>query len=180
MATPSVADVLAQPGIAAQIDAFTELLPGVPADEKHLKAVLAALKETGIVNLGELRRFPGLTPDTPPCTLPRVVLQYVHRRPTKRNPGGTGEIDVDVQGAEERAGTPYRPFWYRKHFPATTAGLVDAIAFAKETLARYRRGWCPECEAAEPPRKRLKADHLPICTGCVIGGAIGLKVSSNS
>ena len=62
--------------------------------------------------------------------------------------------------------------------PGATAGLLGAIAFAKDKIARFRRGWCPEREAAEPPRKRLKAEHLPMYASCVIGGALGLKEAS--
>ena len=41
MATPSLQDILAtEPGLAARIDAMTELIPGVPASKENLKTLL--------------------------------------------------------------------------------------------------------------------------------------------
>ena len=53
MATLSLQDILAtEPGLAAKIDAMTELIPGVPASKQNLKTLLEHLMKEGSFHLG--------------------------------------------------------------------------------------------------------------------------------
>ena len=56
-------------------------------------------------------------------------------------------------------------------FPATEDGLLQAIVFLKKCIHKYRTEGT--CEACEPPTKKLKADGMPKCEGCMLSESIG-------
>ena len=71
--------------------------------------------------------------------------------------------------------TDANPIYERSH-PATTAGLLAALADGKAANANLKRGLCESClpEGPMPVRKRLKVTGLELCPNCVVAAAVSL------
>jgi len=150
---------LKRPGIVQQIDAMNELFEGVPASEENLKTLLEHLDKTEGVFMG--------TRDGP-----IMMIGVAHVRQGRKN---FSQVYVHLEGPQQRppVGLIYRDVLYKEFFKYGTDGLPKAIVTGKRKLKDYReRGTCSDCESAERPRKRLKAERMPVCAECAIKKAL--------
>ena len=146
-------------GIQNIANSFLELVPGVPANSGNLKMLLSWIMEESdwIQASGD-------------------IMVGIHILGTKTKPILRGTLD----GPEEDRPLPgpgagtykMRPRIVGKEFPATEDGLLEAIVLLKKSIHKYRTEGI--CETCEPPKKRLKADRMPNCEGCVLRAAIGV------
>jgi len=155
MATPTLQDVLgAVPAVGAAIDEMTEIIPGVPSNERTLKELLKGLDECP-VRMEESR----------------TDVWWFMRQFNECEEDSDGE-EIEVKRHIEL--TMYAPktdaIFCRIHeeeYDATPKGLMEAITDGKRVMKRYREdGLCTEC--ATPERKRLKGAGLPYCAPCII------------
>ena len=163
MATPSLQDILAtEPGLAARIDAMTELIPGVPASKDNLKTLLEQLIKDG-------RFESGGSDDI-------SIVFYVTKTRKKK------ELMVKLLGKAERIRTAdfeynQRPSVCMGVFQCNEEGLLEGLLYAKQSKKRYREeGTCPDCDRPggdEPLRKRLKAMGMPKCETCMLKAIVG-------
>ena len=138
------------PNIAAEVDKWLDLLPGVPANRKNLQTLLAYVKDERVVSLG---------PTTQPSANVIAERKYL-----------CAQIFAPVE-------TFTVPTVARKHFALDEQGLHKAIVWAKYSLKRYREeGPCPDCcnNPGERPRKRLRAENMPKCEECILKAAVGV------
>ena len=164
MATPSLQDILAtEPGLAARIDAMTELIPGVPASKENLKTLLEQLIKDG-------RFESGGSDDI-------SIVFYVTNQNRKKK-----ELMVKLLGKAEvirRADLEYnqRPSVCIGVFQCTEEGLLEGLLYAKQSKKRYREeGPCPDCHRPggdEPLSKKLKAMGMPKCENCMLKAIVG-------
>ena len=144
------------PNIAAEVDKWLDLVPGVPANNENLKTLLRYVKAKQVVHLG---------PDTQPSALVatcRKALAVTICTPpeTVQTTGNTFSVAPTVG---------------RKEFDLDEAGLHKAIVWAKYSLKRYREeGPCPDCcnNPGERPRKRIRAEKMPKCEECILKAAV--------
>ena len=159
MATPSLQDVLgAVPAVGAAIDEMTEIIPGVPSNERTLEELLKGLDE-------------------------QCVRTEESRTDVWYNMFINPDYDEDSDGEEIEVGrhielTMFAPKTdanfcriHKEEYEATPKGLMEAITDGKRVMKRYREdGLCTEC--ATPQRKRLRGAGLPYCSPCVIKKAL--------
>ena len=142
MATPSLQAVLAAvPAVAEQIDAMTEVAPGVPASEENLRTLWKHVNRVGI--------FESLDTDGM-----RVCVTMTSLR------GEFQTMCIMVKGPPEnysRDGVTFqtRPNICNESNKNTSEGLLQCLLFARRSLKRYRdEGPCPACctsDAVDPP-----------------------------
>ena len=163
MATPSLQDILAtEPGLAARIDAMTELIPGVPASKDNLKTLLEQLIKDGRFETGGSDDI-------------SIVFHVTKTRKKK-------ELMVKLLGKAERIRTAdleynQKPSVCVGVFQCNEEGLLEGLLYAKQCKKRYREeGPCPDCHRPggdEPLRKRLKALGMPKCENCMLKAIVG-------
>ena len=171
MATSSVAAALALPEVVAAVDAFNELLPGVPASKENLQQLWNFLVEK-IVLCGSF--YAMMTDD---CS---IIFNIIER--TRKNQDGT--LHVSVSGPLERVGEREhdlrRAVVDCKRFPASPDGLAGALAWGKQMAQRVRgRDFCERCrvDGGRIPYKRLRAHPMPLCEGCTLEVSLGEPVA---
>ena len=154
MAAPSLQEIFAkEPGLAAKIDAMTELLPGVPASQTNLKTLLEYVVKTDVIAIKVIDNI--------------MIDIVVGERRRKK------ELIVSViQKAPPRRGDQEWSHVWCDRFECTEDGLLKALITAKQNRKRYREeGPCPDCDSpggSAPPRKKLKAKGMPKCEECMI------------
>ena len=163
MAASCLQDILAtEPGLAAKIDAMTELIPGVPASKENLKTLLEQLVKDGRFESGGSHDI-------------SIVFYVIKNRKKK-------ELIVKLLGKGERIRTAdleynQRPCVCHKVFKCTEEGLLEGLLYAKQSKKRYREeGPCPDCnrtDETQPLRKRLKAMGMPKCETCMLKAIVG-------
>jgi hypothetical protein len=155
MATPSLQDVLcAVPTFAADVEAMTELSPGVASSPANVKALLKYLTDAGEYH-----------------TTYGVILRPLGVRFKTRKAKG-GLIDVTVcltpvalHGNVQQLGVA--------SFPCTEEGLMKGIAFAKDLTRRVREdGLCP-CSLEKFSIIFVKLPGMPYCGRCQLNATIG-------
>ena len=159
MAASSLQDILAkEPGLAAKIDAMTELLPGVPASKENLKTLLEHLMKEG--------SFASDTDETSKTSILFLVQQYRGKKEFEAQVLGKVEVVRSANGVYDR-----QPCVCSKVFKCTEEGFLDALLYAKQNRKRYREeGPCPDCvrsHESHPPKKKLKAKGMPKCEECM-------------
>ena len=155
MATPSLLDVLyAVPTFVAQVDAMTELSPGVASSPANVKALLKYLTDAGEYH----------------------TVYGANNRPvgvsfkTRRAKGGLIDVKVCVSPYALHAGIQHLG---RGSFPCTEDGLLKGIAFAKDIMRRYREdGICP-CSNGYLTDCYMKLPGMSLCGRCQMSAAIG-------
>ncbi len=143
--------------VLAQVSAFTMLSPGTEASAKNLDTMLAAITQN--------------------CRTILTRATATQARPT---------IRFEVEGPKKKRVllmTVYEPFLKDKSWSTTSGHMISfydcshpatGAGLAKAALVSLNRGLCPECNASEPPRKRLKGAGLPSCEMCCMLNAVGL------
>ena len=164
MAASSLQDLLAtEPGLAAKIDAMTELIPGVPASKENLKTLLEHIIKDELFYLTGSDDI-------------QIVFHVMN--PTRKKK----ELMVQLLGKAERirqADLEYnqRPCVCHKVFKCTEEGLLEGLLYAKQSKKRYREeGPCPDCnrtDETQPLSKKLKAMGMPKCETCMLKAIVG-------
>ena len=159
MAASSLQDILAtEPGLAAKIDAMTELLPGVPASQANLKTLLEYVVKTDVIAIKDIDNI--------------VIDIVVGERRRKKEL----IVSVSQKGPPTRGDQEWSHVWCES-FECTEDGLLKALITAKQNRKRYREeGPCPDCDRPggdEPLRKRLKAMGMPKCETCMLKAIVG-------
>ena len=144
MAAPSLQDILAkEPALATEIDAMTELLPGVPASKEDLKTLLEHLMNNiyYVLNVDDDSSID-------------FAVEHLKKEFRVELFARGGLRDASICG---------------KGFPCTEEGLLEGLLYAKQNRKRYREeGPCPDCDfPGEHPRKKLKAKGMPKCEECM-------------
>ena len=155
MATPSLQDVLcAIPTFAAQVEAMTELSPGVASSPANVKALLKYLTDKS-----EYATVYG-TVARPLC----VSFK------TRRAKGGLIDVKVCVSPAALHEGVQQLGV---ASFPCTEDGLLKGIAFAKDITHRYREDGLSPCSTGYLTDCYMKLPGMSLCGRCQMSAAIG-------
>ncbi len=156
MATPSLQDVLcAVPTFAADVEAMTELSPGVASSPANVKALLKYLTDAGEYH-----------------TTYGVILRPLGVRFKTRKAKG-GLIDVRVCMSPCALGRNIQRLGDAS-FPCTEEGLMKGISFAKNILRRAsENGICP-CNTGNVVDCYIKLPGLPRCGRCQMSAALGM------
>ena len=155
MATPSLQDVLcAIPTLAAQVEAMTELSPGVASSPANVKALLKYLTDAGEYHTGygAVNRPVGV------------------RFKTRRAKGGLIDVKVCVSPYALHAGIQHLG---RGSFPCFEDGLLKGIAFAKDIMRRLREDGLCSCSTGNVYECYIKLPGMPRCGRCQMSAAIG-------
>ena len=156
MAAPSLQDIFAkEPGLAAKIDAMTELLPGVPASKENLKTLLEYVVKTDVIAIKVIDNI--------------MINIVVNGRCRKK------ELTVSVQKeGQVWSDRTQRSCIWCDSFECTEDGLLKALITAKQNRKRYlEEGPCPDCNfPGEPLRKKLKAKGMPKCEKCMLRAVV--------
>jgi hypothetical protein len=163
------------PNIAAQVDKWNELLPGVPANRENLQTLLRYVKARQIVTLG---------PHTQPSA--NLIAERKYLCVQLFGPLERFTFERATTGVSSAHAAPLQPqptdgaivpTVARKEFDLDEQGLHKAIVWAKYSLKRYREeGPCPDCcnNAGERPKKRLRAEKMPKCEECILKAALDM------
>jgi hypothetical protein len=157
MATPSLQDVLcAVPTFAAQVDALTELSPGVASSPANVKALLKYLTDAGVYHTvhGTIARPLGV------------------RFKTRRAKGGLIDVKVCMSPPDLLRGVNNQ--LGNASFPCTEDGLMKGIAFAKDILRRVREDGLCQCSFVNRRDCYTKLPGLSLCGRCQLSAAIGV------
>jgi hypothetical protein len=156
MATPSLQDVLcAVPTFAADVEAMTELSPGVASSPANVKALLKY-----IIDAGEYHTVRG-----------SIARPLGVRFKTRKAKGGL--IDVKVCMSPYALAIGIQKLGDAS-FPCTEDGLMKGIAFAKDILRRvHENGICP-CNLGNVVKCYIKLPGLPRCGECQMSAALGV------
>jgi hypothetical protein len=154
MATPSLQDVLcAVPTFAADVEAMTELSPGVASSPANVTALFKYLTDAGEY---ETMYEP-------------IARPFGVRFKTRKAKGGL--IDVRVCMSPCALGRNIQRLGDAS-FPCTEEGLMKGISFAKDIVHRAREnGICPCC-TGNVMRCFIKLPGLPRCGRCQMSAAI--------
>ena len=144
---------------------FLELAPGVPANPGNLKTLLARVLEGAYCDHHRGGRHWCKVNDEMGIVISKTVPEEEEKP----------ELYVYLEGREMEEylhlSFIVRARLASKHFPATEDGLLQAIAFLKNSIHKYRtEGTCLYCQ---PRTKKLKADGMRICEDCILSEAIG-------
>ena len=190
MTTPAIDAVLRTPELAAAIDECNELLPGVPANEGNLRSLLEAIEKGGgscrpgcmiVSHRGATWLHGGSVQFTKTTKIgaTRSSRSLVLHVSVKSRP------EYSIHGDGSVLDFPPSVAW--RQFAWSTAGLADALAWAKGLATRLSpEHFCPRCrvdggrseeiardeERSEPPRKKLKLSGAPFCADCAMKAAI--------
>ena len=164
MAAPSLQEIFAkEPGLAAKIDAMTELLPGVPASKENLKTLLEHVMKGG--------SFVSDTDETSKTSILFLMQQYRGKKQIEVQVLGKAEVVRWAHGVYDQ-----RPCVCNEVFKCTEEGLLEGLLYAKQNAERYREeGPCPDCDRSDetqPPSKKLKAMGLPKCEICMFEATV--------
>ncbi len=155
MATPSLQDVLcAVPTFAADVEAMTELSPGVASSPANVKALLKYLTDAG-----EYQTVYGAN------TSPLGV-----RFKTRKAKGGLIDVKVCMSPLALHRGIQQLG---NASFPCTEDGLMKGIAFAKDILRRVREDGLCQCSFVNRHECYIKLPGLSLCGRCQLSAAIG-------
>ena len=154
MSTPSLQDVMcAIPTFAAQVEAMTELSPGVASSPANVTALLKFLIDAGVYN----------------TTYGAVVRPLGVRFKTRRAKGGFIDVKVCLSPVAlhdnvQNLGSA--------SFPCTEDGLMKGIAFAKDLTRRVREDGLCSCSLEKFTLIFLKLPGMPLCGRCQMNAAI--------
>jgi hypothetical protein len=155
MSTPSLQDVMcAIPTFAAQVEAMTELSPGVASSPANVTALLKYL-----VDAGEYNTCYGA-----------VVRPLGVRFKTRKAKGGSIDVKVCLSPVALHDGLQQLGF---ASFPCTEDGLMKGIAFAKDLTRRVREDGLCSCSLDKFTLIFLKLPGMPLCGRCQMNAAIG-------
>ena len=142
---------MAMPDLVQNVaESFLELTPGVPANQRNLKTLLAKVLDRNWLWMSN------------------EMFAMITKEGSKKKPMLLAKL----------CGKTPNSFWssddrlVEDMFPATEDGLLKAIVFLKRSIHKYRSEGT--CEACEPPNKRLKADGMPKCEDCMLSAAMGI------
>ena len=156
MATPSLQDVLcAIPTFAAQVEAMTELSPGVASSPANVKALLKYLTDAGEYH----------------TTYGAVTRPLGVRFKTRRAKGGLIDVKVSMSPYALQLGVQQLGI---ASFPCTEDGLMKGIAFAKDIARRYREDGICQCSTSAPLECYIKLPGMSLCGQCRMSAAIGV------
>jgi len=150
--------------VAARVDTWNELLPGVPATKENLQTLLDYVKAKHIVTLG---------PETHACA--NFIAERKYLCVHLFGPLERFTFERATTGAPQTGAIV--PTVGKKEFDLNEQGLHKAIVWAKYSLKRYREeGPCPDCcnNPGERPKKRLRAEKMPKCEECILKAAVGV------
>ena len=158
MATPSLQDVLsAVPALVEQIDAMTELSPGVASSPANVKELLRYLVEAGEYKPEWMSSGTA------------VGVRFKTRRGIR---GGAGTIHVQLctaQLALERS----TQHLGQGTFPCTQDGLLKALGFAKDIVRRLREHGLCSCSFGNVYMCYIQLPGMPRCGRCQMSAVIG-------
>jgi hypothetical protein len=154
MSTPSLQDVLcAIPTFAAQVEAMTELSPGVASSPANVTALLKFLTDAGEYH----------------TTYGAVVRPLGVHFKTRKAKGGSINVKVCLSPVALHDGVQQLGF---SSFPCTEDGLMKGIAFAKDLTRRVRDdGLCP-CSLGKYSIIFVRLPGMPLCGRCQMNAAI--------
>ena len=155
MSTPSLQDVLCViPTFAAQVEAMTELSPGVASSPANVTALLKFLTDAGEYQ----------------TTYGAVVRPLGVRFKTRKAKGGSIDVKVCMSPVALHDGVQQLG---SASFPCTEDGLMKGIAFAKDITRRVREdGICP-CSTGYLTDCYMKLPGMSLCGRCQMSAAIG-------
>ena len=158
---PQLAHILGDS--ASNVSEFSELAPGIPASMEMFEDMFHTLKRQHIC----MDR-----PSTAGFRVEASILRSVKN--VKKQVITSLIAEVDCYSGVKDAGHPN----YRydsatttacEEFPFTVAGTRAAMDFLTEESNRAkRRGFCSDCLAQEPPKKRLRIAGTKVCGVCVL------------
>ena len=137
-------------------ESFLELTPGVPANQRNLKTLLAKVLDHNWLWMSN------------------EMFVMITKERSKKKPELLAKLFGQKKTPPEATFFEYndRDLIVQDMFPATEDGLLQAIVFLKKSIHKYRSEGT--CEACEPPTKRLKADGMPKCEDCMLSAAMGI------
>jgi len=176
MTTPSFDQILArEPAFAGIIDGMTELLPGVPANEKNVKLLLDAITNHTENTITQISDSAGY------CICLRAFISKKKCR-ISATLKGPEEVWTFMSPSRHRLARHTRAVLLQKTYSSTTVGLLDMLHEIKTTLIRYRLdGPCPKCrrdtniDSEAPPVKRVKLLGFPYCVECSLKEICGFS-----
>jgi hypothetical protein len=148
--------------VAPAVAGFTsELAPGIPANKQVFQDMFRMLLTNDIY--------------VPPADTPGFQISTRITRTFKKRviTGLNARIEC-YTGVKHATGNIRFNFEYptvtaHREFPFTFAGTKAAIEFlAEEANFARRRGFCSDCLAREPPKKRLRIAGTSVCATCVL------------
>jgi hypothetical protein len=141
------------PTFAAQVEAMTELSPGVASSPANVTALLKFLIDVGEYN----------------TTYGAVVKPLGVRFKTRKAKGGSIDVKVCLSPVALHDGVQQLGV---ASFPCTEEGLMKGIAFAKDLTHRVRDdGLCP-CSLGKYSIIFLRLPRMPLCGRCQMNAAI--------
>ena len=145
--------------VVEKITSSLDLIPGMRATPQKLQSLLDHIEQRCEI-------IGGGTADAPK----HGVALAVHGRKTTR------QLHLVVKHPWVKSEEFYHvPDLFREQYPVTPDGLLQALDDAKTRIADHlKRGGCPDCEMAEPPRKRARALGMPKCCSCVLRTTLGI------
>jgi len=158
---PQLAHILGDS--ASNVSEFSDLAPGIPASMEMFEDMFHTLKRQHIC----MDR-----PSTAGFRVEASILRSVKN--VKKQVITSLIAEVDCYSGVKDAGTPSYRYELgttvaSEEFPFTIAGTRDAIHFITEESNRAkRRGFCVDCLAHTPPKKRLRIAGTSVCANCVL------------
>jgi len=157
MTSSSIAAALALPEVLAAVDAFNELLPGVPNSKENLMPLWDYLIQLAANGDGYELRGSGWS-----------IRVGIYDR-TRKKPGIL-QVIIYFEGPIE-SGVPFRSVIDWRRVPAAIDNLAEVLAWGKQVAQRVREeDFCDRCEA---PAKKLRARPLPFCARCSMDVSLG-------
>ena len=148
-------DVLcAVPTFVAQVEAMTELSPGVASSPANVKELLRYLVEAGMYE----PRFDSGS---------RVGVRFKTRR------GRVGTIHVQLCASPHALERGTRHLGQGR-FPCTEDGLLKALGFAKDIARRLREHGLCACSFGNVYQCHIKLPGMPRCGRCQMSASIGI------
>ena len=147
--------------VAPAVAGFTsELAPGIPANKQVFQDMFRMLLTNDIYVPPE---------DTPGFQISTRIERTFQKRAIT---GLVARIEC-YTGVKDAGHVAFRyenpTVTAHREFPFTFAGTKAAIEFlAEEANFARRRGFCSDCLACEPPKKRLRIAGTSVCATCVL------------
>jgi hypothetical protein len=157
MSTPTIQEILAAvPSLAAQIDSFNELIPGVPATEKNLATLFEAMKQKKDITL-----------DVPP----NIKVDYhVMNYDDDEDEFEGSHIRVKM-GVRLAANVWFDSLEGEMFFNFDIEGFYKALLWTKEAVRSVIRDGICKC-LVPYGFKRRKLANMPLCINCFLTEAV--------
>ena len=158
---PQLAHILGD--LASNVSEFSELAPGIPVSMEIYEDMFHYLKRQNICTD---------EPNTTGFYVQANILRTVKKRVTTSL---IAQVEC-YSGVKDRGHPSVPDYRYElgttvasEEFPFTVAGTRAAMDFLTEESNRAkRRGFCSDCLAHTPPRKRLRIAGTSVCAKCVL------------